>query len=130
MKTIKEIKREAKHLFRLCFVDGSLNEDRVRSVVQGLLQSEHRGALTLAWQFQHLVILNRRQHSAEVQSATSLPADLRASVQTNLVAAYGPGLSTSFSENPELIGGMRIRVASDVYDGSVKAGLAALEQRF
>jgi hypothetical protein len=33
MKSPKEIKREAKHLFRLCFVNGSLDEDRVRGRV-------------------------------------------------------------------------------------------------
>jgi F-type H+-transporting ATPase subunit delta len=36
-------------------------------------------------------------------------------------------LATSFEHKPELIGGMRIKVGSDVYDGSVKARLAALE---
>ena len=36
----------------------------------------------------------------------------------------------SFVENPSLIGGMRVRVGSDVYDGSVKAGLVALEKSF
>jgi F0F1-type ATP synthase delta subunit len=29
-----------------------------------------------------------------------------------------------------LIGGVRIQVGSDVYDGSVRAGLAALEKSF
>ena len=43
---------------------------------------------------------------------------------------YGPELNTSFADNPALIGGMRISVGSDVYDGSVKAGLAALENSF
>ena len=43
---------------------------------------------------------------------------------------YGPGISTSFAHNPALIGGMRIHVGSDVYDGSVRAGLDALEKSF
>jgi F-type H+-transporting ATPase subunit delta len=43
---------------------------------------------------------------------------------------YGPRLVTTFAESPALIGGMRIRVGSDVYDGSVKAGLTALEKSF
>ena len=59
-----------------------------------------------------------------------LTADLRASVRENLVRAYGSKMTTTFAENPTLIGGMRIRVGSDVYDGSVRAGLAALENSF
>jgi F-type H+-transporting ATPase subunit delta len=36
----------------------------------------------------------------------------------------------SFIHSPALIGGMRIKVGSDVYDGSVQARLSALEERF
>ena len=50
-------------------------------------------------------------------------------VQTSLARLYGSGLHTSFELNPRLIGGMRIRVGSDVYDASVRARLAALEAR-
>jgi F-type H+-transporting ATPase subunit delta len=130
MKSTKEIKREAKHLFRLCFVNGSLDEDRVRSVLHGILESKRRGSLPLASQFQRLVSLDRLRHTARVESAVSLLPDLQANVQASLVRAYGPELRTSFAENPTLIGGMRIRVGSDVYDGSVKAGLTALENSF
>jgi F-type H+-transporting ATPase subunit delta len=59
-----------------------------------------------------------------------LPAGLQASVQAGLEHAYGQGLTTTFTENPGLIGGMRVRVGSDVYDGSVQARLAALEESF
>jgi len=130
MKSMKEIKREAKHLFRLCFVNGSLDEDRVRGVLQGILGSKRRGSLPLAGQFQRLVSLDRLRHTAKVESAVPLSPDLQANIQAGLVRTYGPELNTSFVENAALIGGIRIRVGSDVYDGSIKAGLAALENRF
>ena len=130
MKSTKEIKREAKHLFRLCFVNGSLDEDRVRSVLQGILGSKRRGFLPLAGQFQRLVSLDRLRHTEKVESAVPLSSDLQANVQASLVRTYGPELNTSFVENSALIGGIRITVASDVYDGSIKAGLAALENSF
>jgi F-type H+-transporting ATPase subunit delta len=130
MKTTRQIKREAKQLFRLCFVDGSLDEARVLIVLQGILGSKRRGYLALAGQFERLARLDRLQHTAEVESATPLSPDLRANVQASLARAYGPEISTSFAESPTLIGGMRIRVGSDVFDGSVKAGLAALERVF
>jgi F-type H+-transporting ATPase subunit delta len=130
LKSTKEIKREAKHLFRLCFVDGSLDEDRVRSVLQGILGSKRRRSLPLAGQFQRLVSLDRQRHTAKVESAVPLSPDLQANVKASLVRTYGPELNTSFVENSALIGGIRITVASDVYDGSIKAGLAALENSF
>jgi len=130
MKTEKEIKREAKHLFRLCFVNGSLDEDRVRSVLRGLLGSKRRGSLALAGQFQRWASLHQSRRTARVESAALLPSDLRENVEASLVRTYGADVITLFSEDPALIGGMRISVGSDVYDGSVKAGLAALENSF
>jgi F-type H+-transporting ATPase subunit delta len=130
MESPKEIKREAKHLFRLCFVNGSLDEDRVRGVLQGILGSKRRGSLPLAGQFQRLVSLDRLRHTAKVESALPLSRELQDNVQASLVRTYGPELHTSFVENSALIGGMRVSVGSDVYDGSIKAGLTALENKF
>jgi F-type H+-transporting ATPase subunit delta len=59
-----------------------------------------------------------------------LPPDLQAGIEAGLKRRYGPGLTAVFAQRPALIGGMRIQVGSDVYDGSVRAGLAALEQSF
>jgi len=57
-----------------------------------------------------------------------LPPDLQADVQAGLARAHGPGLHISFAHRPTLIGGMRIQVGCDVYDGSVRGRLAALEE--
>src|SRR5207302_11315542 len=54
------------------------------------------------------------------------PIDLQARVKTGLENAYGPGLTALFTQNPVLIGGMRIKVGSDVYDNSVRSALAEL----
>jgi F-type H+-transporting ATPase subunit delta len=128
MKTVKQIKREARHLFRWCRSNGELDEQRVRLVMQNVLTSKRRGYLAMANEFDRLVRLDQLQHSATVESATALPAELQASVQESLIRLYGEGLTTQFKENTSLIGGMRVRVGSDVYDGSVKGGLVALER--
>jgi len=130
MKTVKQTRREAKQLFRLCLVNGLLDESRVRQVAQRVVESGRRGSRTLLYQFLYLVKLDRSRHTAEIESATPLPEHLRASIQADLARLYGPGISASFSQDPGLIGGMRIKVGSDVYDGSVKAGLDALERSF
>ena len=130
MKTARQIKREAKRLFRLCLVNGLLDEGRTRQVLQRIIGGKRRGGLALLSQFRRLVKIDHARHTAEVESAMPLPPDLRTSIQAGLVRVYGPGISASFAHNPGLIGGMRIKVGSDVYDGSVRARLAALEKNF
>src|SRR5262249_15807785 len=121
---------EAKHLYRLCLVDGSLDEDRVRQVVRRVLESKQRGSFALLSHFRRLVKLECVRHTATIESATPLPADLQTSVSSDLGRLYGPKLSIWFADTPALIGGMRVKVGSDVYDSSVKARLAGLERRF
>ena len=130
MKTSKQTIREAKKLFRLCVPNGSLDEGRVRHVVQRVIDSKRRGYLVLLSRFQRLVKLDHDRHTAKVESAVPLPADLRASVQAGLERVYGPRIDILFAHRPALIGGMRVKVGSDVYDGSVQSGLAALERGF
>lgn len=130
MKKTRQTKREAKRFFRLCLVNGLLDEGRTRQVVQGIVKVNRRGGLALLSQFRRLVRLECARHTAEVESAVPVPSDLRASIEAGLARAYGPGISASFVHNPGLIGGMRIKVGSDVYDGSVRARLAGLEKNF
>jgi F-type H+-transporting ATPase subunit delta len=130
MKTAKQTEREARQLFRFCVVGGSIDENRVRLVAKNVLQSRHRGYLPLLGRFKRLLEHECARHKAEIESAAPLPSDLRDRVRTELTTVYGPGLTWQFVQNPQLIGGMRIKVGSDVYDGSVRAGLAALARSF
>ena len=126
----KQAKREAKQFFRLCRVNSSVDENRVRQVVEQVVISGRRNSHAILDQFLRLVRLDHDQHTAKVESATPLSAELRAATQASLTRLYGPGLATSFTDRPSLIGGMRIQVGSDVYDGTVQSELAALEKRF
>jgi F-type H+-transporting ATPase subunit delta len=130
MKTRRQVQREARQLFQLCRIDGVIDETRVRQIVRRMLDGQHAGGLAVLSLFHRLVRLDRARHSADVQSAAPLPADIRASIEGDLARRHGPGIITSFTENPALLGGVRIQVGSDVYDGSVQGGLSALGERF
>jgi len=130
MKIAKKEKREAKQLYRLCLVNGLLDENRVRQVVQRAIATGERDCQAILAHFLRLVKLDYAEHTATIESATPLPADLQTSVQSGLTQRYGPGLTTAFVESPSLIGGMRIQVGCDVYDGSVRARLEALAKSF
>ena len=55
---------------------------------------------------------------------------MRTSIESDLGRLYGRGLVTSYADNPTLLGGVRITVGSDVFDGSIKARLEELEDHF
>ena len=130
MKTAKQARREATKLYRMCIVDGVLDQDRVRRVVRRFTAARPRDYVLTLSQFRRLVALDMANHTARVESARRLEPNAQAGLITDLERAYGSGLSATFLENPALIGGMRIQVGSDVYDGSVRSRLAAMEQRF
>ena len=129
MKPNKKTSRASRKLFRLCVVRGVLDESRARQVARGIATSRRRGSLALLSDFQRLVRLDRDRHTAIIESATPLVAGLRERISADLARIHGPGLHASFEQNPALIGGMRIKVGSDVYDGSLRARLAALAAR-
>jgi F-type H+-transporting ATPase subunit delta len=130
MKIRKQERHDAKQLFRGCQVHGLLDENRVRQTVQALIERKPRGYLPILEHLKRLVALEMARRTATVESAVALPEDLRQSVQANLSRLYGQGLFLQFRQDPDLLGGLRIRVGSDVYDGSVRARLAVLQESF
>ena len=127
MKANRKVRRAARQLYRLCLVDGRLDDGRVRQAAQHIAASKRRGSVAILMDLQRLVRLDRDRHTALVESATPLVAGTREGIQAGITRVYGPGLEATFAENPALIGGMRITVGSDVYDDTVRARLAALE---
>jgi F-type H+-transporting ATPase subunit delta len=130
MKASKRTRRTARHLFRLCLAEGRLlDEPRARRIVEHIAGAGRRHRLHVLTEFERLVKLDRDRHTAVIESAMPLSDDLRDGVRADLTRVYGPALQAVFEVNPALIGGMRIKVGSDVYDDSVRARLAALEER-
>jgi F-type H+-transporting ATPase subunit delta len=130
MTRSKRTKRVARSLFRLCVADGGTVDDaRARLVAQRLAASGRRTSLPLLSEFARLVRLEHDRRSAIVESAAPLSDAIRDRVQADLARLYGQRVRARFEANPALIGGMRVTVGSDVYDGSIRARLAALERR-
>ena len=128
MKVSQRNKREAAQLFQLCFTNGLLDETRALQVLKQVVETKPRGYLQTLSHFRRLVQLEQARHTAHVESATPLPADFQIRLREQLARIYGQGLSVVFSQNPALIGGLRIQVGSDVYNGSIQGRLAALER--
>jgi F-type H+-transporting ATPase subunit delta len=130
MRISKQSRREAKQLFRSCLVNGLLDEARARQAVARVAQAKPRGYVAILEHFQRLVKLEIERRTARVESATPLAEALQTEMRDALSHRYGGGLAISFSQNPSLLGGIRVRVGSDVFDGSVQGRLTALEESF
>ncbi len=78
--------------------------------------------------YHRLIRLELDKRHAVIESATALSWDTSEHVLRDLRLKYGEGLTTEFRVNPDLIGGLRIRVGSDVWDGSVRGRLDRLDQ--
>jgi len=130
MQSNKRAKREAKRLFRLCLTGGRLDEVLLGQTVHGAAAGGRRNRLGILAHLLRLVRLEHAQHTAAVESAAPLAADLKTELEAALTHRFGQGLATEFTVSPPLIGGVRIQVGSDVYDASVRASLETLERSF
>src|SRR3954468_21269743 len=130
MQTRKETRRLAKELLRSSFVGGHLDKARVTPVVHSLIDKKPRGYMQVLDTYRRLLRLEVEKRTATIESATQLAPDAAHEIVDNLKRKYGADLNTNFVTNPELLGGMRIRVGSDVWDSSVRNRLQRLEQAF
>ena len=130
MKISKQALREARQLFRSCLVNDLLDESRVRLAVTLLAEKKPRGYVEILTRLHRLVKLESSRRSVSVENAVETTPSQADSIRASLEKQYGAGLNIQYSVNPQLIGGMRIQVGSDLYDGSVKTRLEKLEQSF
>lgn len=128
MKISKQARRDAKELFRAVQVNGVLDEGRARLAVDEVLRLKPRGYVGILSHFQRLLKLDFDRRSARVESVIALDDAQQSGVKSALTKRYGAGLNFTFVQNPALIGGMRIKVGSDVFDGSIQSRLAQLEE--
>ncbi len=130
MKGSKQSRRDAKQLFKGCRVDGQLSDDRVRKTVALLIEKKPRGYFGTLQELQRLVKLDVNSRSASVVSAVELSEGQKQNVRDSLGRMKGGDVAIEFAQNPDLIGGMRVKIGDDVYDGSMKTRLDRLGEKF
>ncbi len=130
MKGNKQSRRGAKQLFKSCQVEGQLAEERVRQAVSLVIEKKPRGYFGILQELQRLVKLDVSSRSARVESAVVLTEAQQQNIRESLGRLKGGEVTVEFAENADLIGGMRVKIGDDVFDGSVKTRLATLSESF
>jgi F-type H+-transporting ATPase subunit delta len=129
VKTSKDVRRHARNLVRTSFVDGTLDQAKINSLVQSIIEKKPRNYIKLLEDYQRLLRLEVDKRRATIESAAELVPEVGREILAGLQDKYGDGLTTEFIVNPALLGGVRVRVGSDVWDSSVRNRLERLQQK-
>ncbi|MES2982269.1 MAG: ATP synthase F1 subunit delta [Verrucomicrobiota bacterium] len=130
MKISKIAAATARRLYGLCQVNGQLDDNKLRDLVSKLIAAKPRDFQAILASIQRLTRLEQARRAVVVESATELDATERQKVEAGLTKDYGSKLTVEYKINPELLGGLRIKVGDDVLDGSVQGRLDRLSKAF
>ena len=129
MQVKKEVRQIAREMLRASFTDGQLDRGRVASVVDSILAKRPRNYLKILEYYKRLLRLEAEKRHARIETTTALEPQIASQISLNLARRYGTDLTTEFAINQALLGGMRIRVGSDVWDSSIRNRLERLQQQ-
>jgi F-type H+-transporting ATPase subunit delta len=130
MKISKVAAATARRLFGLCQTAGRLDDAKLRTAVSRLVETKPRDYAAILGALQKLTRLELERRKVTVESAVELDETTRQRVVSGLASQYGTDLVVDYQINPALLGGLRIRVGNDVFDGSVKGRLDRLAAAF
>jgi F-type H+-transporting ATPase subunit delta len=129
MKINKEVRQLSREMLRASFTDGQLDPGRIAAVVDSLIAKKPRHYIDVLKNYRRLLRLELEKRRATIETAGEVDPKTSSELVDNLKKKYGRDLTAEFLINPQLLGGMRIRVGSDVWDGTVRNRLERLEQQ-
>jgi F-type H+-transporting ATPase subunit delta len=129
MKITKEIRRLSRDMLRASFTDGQLDRGKVASVVQSLISKRPRHFMAVLNYFRRLLRFEIEKRHARIESAIELSPQAAFDIGARLKRKFGDDLTTEFVVDPTLLGGVRVRVGSDVWDGTLRDRLERLKQQ-
>jgi F-type H+-transporting ATPase subunit delta len=129
MKINKEIRQISREMLRASFTDGQLDSGRITSIVDSLLARKPRNYVDILKNYRRLLRLELEKRRARIETASEADPAVKSGIVASLKKKYGDDLTTEFLVDQQLLGGMRIRVGSDVWDGTVRSRLERLQQQ-
>ena len=130
MRNSREARRLSRQLVKLSFTDGKLDQEKITKMVGSLVTEKPRQDVEVLKDYQNLIRLEIQKRQATVESAVDIDQGLKEKIAANLRSRYGDDVTVDYKLNPDLLGGLRIKIGDDVWDGSVRQRLNRLQQQF
>ena len=127
MKLNKEIRQLSRKMLQASFADGELDPGRIASLVDSVIAEKPRNYIDVLKNYKRFLRLEVEKRHATIETASQVDPAIRSEIAANLKSKHGDDLATDFHVDSQLLGGMRIRVGSNVWDGSVRNRLERLQ---
>ena len=110
-------------------VSGKVSDPALRLITQAAAHPRGRSLDAGLEMYANLAAELRERLVAEVRVAVPLSAEQRTRLAAALVAAYGRDVHLNIVLDPEVLGGMSVRIGDQLISGSVASRLAELRRR-
>ncbi len=129
MKVSKDALRNARQFLRLTLRHGTVDLATAKTIVDKVIEVKPRHYLAILTAYHRLLRLELDKRHAIVESATEVSAEEQATITADLQTRHGADVTAEFRTNADLLGGIRVKLGSTVWDGSVKSRLEALRDK-
>lgn len=123
-------KKMAARIWHACMVNGAVDAAHLETALEMVLDQKPIGWHGIAHELVRRWRLDLAQRTAHVACAASLFPSTETQVEQWLKRRYPAVTTVCFNTDPGLIGGLCIRVGSDVIDDSVSGRLAEIRRQF
>ena len=85
--------------------------------------------LNIAQSFENLISVHKGNRVAKITSAQALSDEQLQEIQTNLNQKFDSDFNLNVNVDPNLIGGLKIQIGSQMIDSSIKNQLQLLKEK-
>jgi len=110
-------------------LQGKVSQATMRLVTQAALYPRGRSLDTSLEEYAQMAAERRERLLAEVHVAIALTAEQRGRLAAALADTYGRDVHLNIVLDPQVIGGMSVRISDELIDGSMASRLAGLRRR-
>lgn len=120
----------ARKLYVLSLKDGRIDDERVKAVLESLRQNPPTNYKQVLERYFLKIQAELRKENARVDYAGSLSTEAIEKMRNDLCRYYNRDIKITTNANPELLGGIKIRIGDDVWETTIAGYLEKLAAIF
>ncbi len=128
MKLTQEVRLSAKRLFKLAVAGDKINEERILAIVDDVLKRKPRHYIPILKRFVALLKFEIEKQTLTISSAKKMEQSEIHQIVAAMNRLFSQVNYIRSEIDPSLIGGLKIKLGSNVWDDSVRGRLQKVER--